>query len=158
MVLTPQDIADRPEWKFATVAVCGNAEHCLINQQQAARFANHYQQKVIQWRCELVGIATSLPTHAIDFIYENNTTTLTFSFVVGSPCFLTENINVLKGLTNGTLCKCHSVSYTHTSEQEVILGIESSIWYQLFLTFSMWNHRDLQPGILMIVSLELKHM
>ena len=37
MVLTPQDIADWPEWKFAPVVVCGNAERCLINQQQAVR-------------------------------------------------------------------------------------------------------------------------
>ena len=109
MVLTSQDIADQPEWNFATVAVCGNAECCLINQQQAVRFANQYQHKVIHWRCELVWLATSLPTHAIDFIYDNNTTKLTFSFVVGSPCFLTETINVLKGLVNGTPCKCHSI-------------------------------------------------
>jgi hypothetical protein len=112
MVLTPQYIADRPEWNFAPVAVCGNAERCLINLQQAVRFANHYQQKIIQWRCELVGIATSLPTHAIDFIYENNTTTLTFTFLVGSPGFLTESINVLKGVVNGTQIKLHSLLWT----------------------------------------------
>ena len=78
MVLTPQDIADQPEWKFAPVAVCGNAKCCLINQQQAVRFADQYQHKVIQWRCDLVALAMSFPTHAIDFIHENNTTTLTF--------------------------------------------------------------------------------
>ena len=42
MFLTPQDVADRPEWNFAPVAVCGNAERCLINLQQAVRFANHF--------------------------------------------------------------------------------------------------------------------
>ena len=105
--------------------MCGNAERCLINQQQAARFEIHYQHKVIKWHCELVGIATSLPTNDIDFIYVNNTTTLTFSFVIGSPCFLTENINVLKGLVYGTLCKCHSLSYTRTNEQEEMQDIIS---------------------------------
>ena len=25
MVLSPQDIADQPEWNFAPVAICGNA-------------------------------------------------------------------------------------------------------------------------------------
>jgi hypothetical protein len=128
MVITPQDVADRPEWNFAPVAVCGNAERCLINLQQAVRFANHYQKKIIQWRCELVGIATSLPTHAIDFIYESNTTTLTFTCVVGSPCFLTENINVLKGVVNGTPCKVHSVGYADTNEQEEMQDLLSRSW------------------------------
>jgi len=72
----------------------------------------------MQWRCELVALATSLPTHAIDFIYENNTTALTFSFVMGSPCFLTETINVLKGLVNGTPCKFHSILYTRDIDIE----------------------------------------
>ena len=63
-------------------------------------------------------IRDSLTTHAIDFIYESNTTSLTFTCVVGSPCFLTENINVLKGVVNGTSCKVHSVGYADTNEQE----------------------------------------
>ncbi len=116
MIITPQDIYDRPEWKFAPVAVCGNSERKLINHDQASRFAQHHRHKLIQWRCDLVGVATSLPTHAMDFIYETNTSTLTSSFVVGAPAYLTQNMNPLKGIVNGAKCTLHSLSWINAND------------------------------------------
>ena len=66
MIITPQDVTERPDFQFAPVAVCGNSERNLINHEQAYRFAKYHHRKVIQWRFDLVGLATNFPQHIID--------------------------------------------------------------------------------------------
>ena len=108
MIITPQDVIDRPEFLFAPVAVCGNAERNIINQEQAIRFGRYHHRKVIQWRCDLVGVATNFPTHIIDHIHEQNSSSLTSTFVYCAPAYLTEKINTLRQIVNGTPCTLHS--------------------------------------------------
>jgi hypothetical protein len=78
MIITPQDVTERPDFRFAPVAVCGNSERNLINHEQAYRFAKYHHRKVIQWRFDLVGLATNFPQHIIDYIHQHNTSSLTF--------------------------------------------------------------------------------
>jgi hypothetical protein len=93
MIITPQDVTERPDFLFAPVTVCGNSERNLINHEQASyQFAQYHHRKVIQWRFDLFGVATSFPTHIIDYIHEHNISSLTFSFVYGYPAYLTKKI------------------------------------------------------------------
>ncbi len=66
MIITPQDVTERPDFRFAPVAVCGNSDCNLINHEQAYQFSQYHHHKVIQWRFDLVGLATNFPTHIID--------------------------------------------------------------------------------------------
>ena len=112
MVLTAQDVLDEPEWRHTPVAVCGNNERSELNQDQAIRFANDHVHQVIQWRMDLAGLATRFPSDMIENIYDKKSTQLTFTFVQGAPAYITENINALKRVVNGSSCSLHSLTWT----------------------------------------------
>ncbi len=67
--------------------------------------------KVIQWRLEFEGAASAYPNNTIDCIYERNEIHLAWTFVSASTAYLTENMNSLKSIVNGSSCKLYSLSW-----------------------------------------------
>jgi hypothetical protein len=109
MILTSEDVLNEPRWKFAPAAVCSNTERAAINHDQAKRFAQYHGHKVIQWHLPLILDDTFTSQHTIDQIYHEKASVLTFTFVYGAPAYLTENMNPLKGVVNGSPCTFHSL-------------------------------------------------
>ena len=112
MVLTAQDVLDEPEWRHAPVAVTGNIERAELNKDQAIRYANDKDLQVIQWRMDLAGLAARFPSDITESIYVKKSSQLTCTFVQGAPAYITENINPLKRVVNGTFCTLHSLTWT----------------------------------------------
>jgi hypothetical protein len=112
MVLTAQDVLDEPEWRHTPVAVCGNNERAELNQDQAIRYANDKGLQVIQWRMDLAGLAARFPSDITESIYVKKSSQLMFTFVQGAPAYITENMNALKSVVNGSFCELHSLTWT----------------------------------------------
>ena len=101
-------------WAITPIVVTTNSECAFINLQHLRQFAAYTLQPVVKWRNELKeDITCSLlnTEGGIEKIFKSNNVELFGYFVKGAPAYLTENINPLRQLANGTSVVLHSLTW-----------------------------------------------
>ena len=108
--LCAQDIQENSDWALAPIAVTTNSEHFTLNYNHLVCFAKLNSQPIIRWRNELKEDQTSILVHTeevVEKIYHSNNIQLFSYFVKGALAYLTEDINHLHQLANGTPVTMH---------------------------------------------------
>jgi len=111
-VLSYDDVGKDPSWSDAPIIVTSNRERGVITLAQARRWGKRHGVPVIRW---YYGFNLSIPEQKEDaeiraFIYTNEASASGL-FVEGAVAYLTQNINPRVGLSNGTRCFFHSLSF-----------------------------------------------
>jgi hypothetical protein len=117
-VASPADFVRDKAWQDATIVVELNSTRECINLAMLKMFALKRGLPVITWRLAFRGQAD---LHCNDeeraAIYDNNLC-LIGMYVEGSPVYLNENLNALKGLANGTYGLQKSLVFDEPHKQE----------------------------------------
>lgn len=118
--ISRDDVRADPTWRFAPVVVCKNEVMDCINEIQIQEFAKAHDQPCYWWpittstaiegRVEGVLVQRLKDAGKWTTMCEQETG-LKGMFCVGAPCFLNENINVGRGLANGTAAHMVSLSF-----------------------------------------------
>jgi hypothetical protein len=113
--LSANDIDEDPAFEMATIVVASNKARHAINREQAIRFARRKGVPVMAFRLkphpllsEAIRVTAERAKCTIDSIYDEYPE-LTMYVVPGAPGLLTSNMNVDRGLSNGTRVTFHSV-------------------------------------------------
>ena len=123
--LDQDDVIADSGWKEAVIIVSGNEQRVQLNLARAVAFARSTDQPVIAFRLalksgsmqQLEAVASSLGVTTIDLL--KNEHELSFYFVKGAPVAVTENVNIIHHIANGTRGKLDSITlHPSISEQE----------------------------------------
>ena len=95
-------------WALAPVLVVTNAEREFMLEQQSIRAATLLGVPVLKWRLQLK--TTWYNSKELDTLYSGTPGAWAY-FVEGSFAFVTENLNPLKGVANGTRVVMHSLVF-----------------------------------------------
>lgn len=120
-LLKQEDIHDDIAWAYATVAVLGNLERHMLNHEQARRFAKACGHPLIRWRHPLTDSVEidNLTEAEIDELYDAEPGLWGY-FVPGAPAMLLDNLNLGKGLANGTDVTMHSLAFVSEGENTAL--------------------------------------
>lgn len=108
-VLSKKDCEDL-RWRFAPHAVLSNRERHAINALQMRSWAEYHHVPLLKWRRPLPRGYAHLTAGEAERLYQNEPS-LWGSFALGAPAILTQNVNPTRGITNGTMCTFHSVTW-----------------------------------------------
>jgi hypothetical protein len=109
VTLSSIDMAD-VRWAFAPVAVLSQEERGAMNMLKALQFARYHQVPLVRWRRQLSRSASSwLDAEEVEEARRHESA-MWGVFVQGAPALLCENMNVARGLCNGTAGVLHSLS------------------------------------------------
>lgn len=116
-LLSQDDVEHDPEWLDAPVIVSENVTRHYVNKAQLVRDAQRTGQAVLTWRNALDPRSLSLFEHAASIhnqpvaaLLERFPETSSF-FLTGAPVMLRDNIMTEKGISNGTVCFLHSITF-----------------------------------------------
>lgn len=91
------------EWKFAPLVVTSNAERDRLNKLQAKEYAKYYNEPILVYYDPIRNESGICDTNGQDSKQLSTSfPRLKRYFVRGAPCTLTQNINPLVKLANGT--------------------------------------------------------
>lgn len=117
-----EDFNTDPEWARTPIVVTSNMERFIINDIRSKAWSKHNNTPRFVWRIPLSGTLSSKITQIDrEYIY-GRYPQFTGSFVVNAPGFLTENINPLRGLSNGTPVSYHSLTLDPREDDHRILS------------------------------------
>ena len=109
--LSKQRIRENPRFLFATELVLTNRERCEVNRIKCHLFAKFHKRILIKYPLQIVRELQQFTREQQIDIRQNNESTLYGYFVSGMPGMIMENICTSKGITNGTLCKVHTLLF-----------------------------------------------
>jgi hypothetical protein len=101
-ILTREDYERDPELYDAPIIVTNNKLREALNLHMAKEFGKRHGVPVIRWRIKVTGQGAQACTQEELEIIAGHFDCLYAIFVLGGPCYLTNNINPAKGLANGT--------------------------------------------------------
>lgn len=110
--LSPQVVINDPEFRNAKMCISSNLEKLSFENLLLKQFAIQNNVPIIKWENKL---STKLPDAVKDILfgdYHSKNSQIDFlyqTFVQGSNCICTENINILRGMCNGTPIIQHSL-------------------------------------------------
>lgn len=130
--LTSKDLSDDPEWMFAPIIVATNRERFDLTESQAKAFAKHNKTHVVRWPVHFSSWLGQPPSDS-DNVYDEDPVFWQY-FVKGAEAFLTGNLNVEKGLANGTRVLCHSLTFATPEEGLFLQEQEDSLPYGSVIT------------------------
>ncbi len=118
------DVIEDQGWKDAVIIVGGNEQRIHLNLSRARAFAKRTGQPIIAFRLPLKSasiqqldvIAESLGVTSNDLLKDENETI--FYFVKGAPVVITDNINILHHIANGTRGRLDSITLHPTTSDE----------------------------------------
>jgi hypothetical protein len=117
--LSSSDIVADPSWEMAPIIVTSNLERQAINLLKARRFARANGTRVLRWRNNLSNkVASRLPGSVLEKLSEKQE--MNFIFIKGAPCYLTKNINPIRGLANGTPGELHSLTFSDSDTAAMV--------------------------------------
>ena len=135
--LTKEVVENDPELKKAKICISANIEKVTYENLLLKQYAIDNGYPIIKWK---KNITSKLPENCLDLLfdkyYENNSQIefLYQSFVPGSSCICIDNLNVSRGMCNGTPVFQHSlVMENETEMKELNELILNSIPGQLIL-------------------------
>lgn len=114
--LSPEDPAD---FEFAPLLVSTNRERFDLTQAQTIRFAAKHRSHVIRWPLEVRWWKGKPSGGEADKVRGEDPVFWQY-FVPGAPGYITHNINVEKGLVNGTSVVCHSITPRDANQGRLI--------------------------------------
>jgi len=125
--LSPSEIQNSPQWRFAPVLVSTNLERMNITRHKAKLWAIENKTYVFKWKNRTsnhVNKPSNLEDEDADY-YDDNSFFWQF-WVPGAPSYLTHNINGGLALVNGAPVKTHSLTFTDEENYTAILEWLSS--------------------------------
>ena len=115
-ILSNEDIQTNPQWLRATYIVLTNDLRHAINNKLVQLNSKSIGQPLMQVRYTLN--QENLTAKKLQTLYDRFPE-ISFKFLRGAPAFLTKNINVSRGLANGTQVKLHSLEYETAAQTEI---------------------------------------
>jgi hypothetical protein len=101
-ILTRDDFEQDPELFDAPIIVTNNKLRESLNLHMAKEFGKRHGVPVLRWRVKVTGKSARACTEEELEMIAGHFDCLFALFVLGGPCYLTNNINPAKGLANGT--------------------------------------------------------
>ncbi len=117
-MVTLDDIARDPAWRFAPVGVLTHIERDTINLEQLKAFAKAFNLPTFRWRVSLVD-GEQLEPGVQEELY-NHEPNLWSYFVEGAPVLQLATISSVRHLVNGTPCLLDSITVTNERDREAM--------------------------------------
>jgi hypothetical protein len=119
-VLNQKDVSDCSNWTTAPILATGNRERASIISTRALAVAKKLGVPLIRWRLALNAKSSStLSTSQITELYENEPRAWGY-YIQGYPGYVRKNVNVGRGVSNGTLITYHSLTLSEVKEAPLI--------------------------------------
>jgi len=119
--ITRADVESDPKWLEAAIIVPDNYTRKAFNKAQILRFAKQTNQPVLAFRFELSSATKKVfdegaarnrtPVEKLLDQYDD----LTFYFAAGAPAVLKSNIGADRRISNGSMCRLHSLTFNPSS-------------------------------------------
>jgi hypothetical protein len=123
-VLSADEVAQDPEWSFATIATTGNDVRAVINSSQSTRWAVHKSLVKMRWRTPIHKWEGAPPDPADFENVAHTDVRLWQEFLPGLEVALNKNISsdaTIKKVANGRRCCLYGVAYDSASDQDLML-------------------------------------
>jgi hypothetical protein len=117
-ILTSCDYDSDPAWYDAPICVTSNTERNYFTSIMAKNFALKNGVHIVTWNLTVesqVSQLISQKEYDQVFTFENGTLGI---FVQDAPSYISQNINPLYGLANGTFVRMHSLTFENEQDQE----------------------------------------
>jgi hypothetical protein len=117
-ILTREDYAKDAELYDAPIIVTNNKLRETLNLHMAKEFGKRHGVPVLRWRNKITGKGARVCTAEELEVIAKHFECLYAIFVLGGPCYLTNNINPAKGLANGTAAIMRRLVFATTEQQD----------------------------------------
>lgn len=118
-ILQKNEFLNDPSWTSATILTKSNFERKIFEFQQALLYAKMYNQVIVRWKNKHNAYSTKKKTYidpkSVD-LDEDDFLQYQY-FIHDSIAMILHNINIEKGVVNGTLAKLHALKF-HTKAEE----------------------------------------
>ena len=116
--LSLNDVLSDSSWFEAPIIVLTNELRYALNVSQVTRFAQRHELPIVRWRRIPRGTFANLSPDQQNRFYELLPNYLYEYFVPGAPALITQNFNPQRGITNGTPCFLHALSFNDPDLQK----------------------------------------
>ena len=113
LILTAEDVQRDPSWRNAPIITATNAVKHALTHERAPDVAKQLGVPLFRWRMDFANkqLASTIPAEMLQRLHEHNPAMSAY-FIAGAPGFLTHNIRVERGVSNGTGITLHSLSFS----------------------------------------------